>query len=168
MKRVAWVLVALAVAAVVLVAIGLRLVDTPAVRAEIQGRLSSALGGQVEWEALEVRLLPAPHGELRRVRVEIPGALSVRADDVDVYLRLWPLLRGRAEIASVSVSRPEVRVEVAGDGQDSGVPDPVAVYRGAMTPLAAALRKFAPDTVLKISEATLDIASSPIQLRDLN
>jgi uncharacterized protein involved in outer membrane biogenesis len=168
MKRVAWVLVALAVAAVVLVAIGLRLVDTPAVRAEIQSRLSAALGGQIEWELLEVRLLPAPHGELRRVRVEIPGALSARAEDVDVYLRLWPLLRGRAEIASVSVSRPEVRITASGEQKAGGSFDPLDTYRRAVEPVVRAMQKFAPHTELRIESAVIDLPAMPLQLRDLN
>jgi len=169
MKRVGWTVVALAVVAVAAAAIGLRLIDTPAVRTEIQTRLSAALGGRIDWDALEVRILPAPHAELRSVRMEIPGALTVRADDVDVYLRLWPLLRGRAEIASLSVSRPQVRIQGTASGGESGAQlDPVAAYRQGITPVAEALRRFAPDTVLTIRDAALDLASPPLALRKLN
>ena len=79
------------------VLLGPTLVNRPAVQAEIQQRLSKALQGQVTWEALDVALFPAPHGELRKLRVDIPDRLGATADQVDVYLRLWPLLRGRAD-----------------------------------------------------------------------
>ena len=72
-RRLAWGFGALAFALAALVALALALVDAPAVQAELQRRLSEALGGQVTWDSLSIALLPAPHGELRRVRVDIPG-----------------------------------------------------------------------------------------------
>src|SRR5512134_3051965 len=99
MKRLAYALAGVIVlAAVLLVAFGPALIDTPAVRAEIQRRLSAALQGQVTWEALEVRLFPTPHGELRALRIDMPGKLAAAADEVQVDLRLWPLLRGGTEL----------------------------------------------------------------------
>jgi hypothetical protein len=83
-RGLAWALGGLVVAAVLLVAAAPALIDIPAVQAEIQRRLSRALGGQVSWEALDVRLLPAPHGELRGLRIEIGQQLSAAADEVDV------------------------------------------------------------------------------------
>jgi len=168
-KRVAWALAALAMVAVAAAAIGLRLIDTPAVRAEIQSRLSAVLGGRIEWEALEVRILPAPHGELRRVRVEIPDALSAQAEQVDVYLRLRPLLRGEAQIASVSVLRPEIRLAPSGGGKPDAAPlDPLAAYRQAIEPVVRALQKFAPQTEIRIQSASIEVAAAGLQLRELS
>ena len=82
-------------------------------RAEIQRRLDAALGGRITWQALEVRLLPAPHGELRQVRIDIPDTLAADAERVQVYLRIWPLLRGRPEIASVTLDKPRIRIAAA-------------------------------------------------------
>src|SRR3954469_15382806 len=117
MKRAAFVLGAIVLAAVlVVVLVGPALVDRPAVQAEIQQRLSKALQGQVTWEALEVALFPAPHGELRKLRVEVPGKLAASADHVDVYLRLWPLFRGRMEIASLTLKKPSIRLTAGSEG----------------------------------------------------
>ena len=141
-------------------------IDTPAVRAEIQRRLAQAVDGQVTWESLEIGLFPAPHGELRRVRIEMPGRLSAAADRVQAYLRLWPLLRGRAEIASFTVSRPEVRI-AAQQGEEKSAQDEfdaVAAYRKVVEPLVQGLQRFAPDTELRIERAALD----PGELRELN
>ena len=80
MKRAAFAASAFVIALVLLaVLVGPALVDTPAVRAEIQQRLSRALQGKVTWASLELALLPAPHGELRQLRVEIPGRLVATA-----------------------------------------------------------------------------------------
>jgi len=142
-----------------------RLIDTPAVRAEIQRRLDAALGGQISWQALELRLLPAPHGELRQVRIEIPGKLGAEAARLQVYLRLWPLLRGRAEIASLTLDHPRVRV-LPSEASTSDAPlDTMAAYRAVMQPTALALQEFAAETTLRLSGAEF---AGPVALRDVN
>src|SRR5687768_8417145 len=111
MKRLAYALAGVMVlAAVLLVAFGPALVDTPAVRAEIQRRLSAAVDGEVAWESLKIALFPAPHGELRKLRLEIPATLSATVEEAQVDLRLWPLLRGSAEVSSVVVRRPSLHL----------------------------------------------------------
>lgn len=168
-RRLAYGLAALLVAVAALLALADWLIDTPAVKAAIEKRLSSALGGQIAWEGLDLHVLPAPHGELRRVRVEIPGAVSARAEQVKAYLRLWPLLRGHPEIASLSVARPEVRIAAWGGASGGGEAiEPLAAYRQAIEPVAQALQKFAPDTEFSIEAAAIEAAGMPFQLRELN
>ena len=153
--------------------------DSPAVRAQIQRKLSEAVQGEVAWDDLSIRILPAPHGVLRKARVEIPGIASVRAEEIDARLLFWPLLRGHAEITTVSVVRPEIRIDIAAsppvDGakkeEDAGGPDPVAIYRSVMEPVAGIFRRFAPDTVISVEDALVDVRAPgmpPIELRDLS
>jgi hypothetical protein len=165
MKRVAYGLAGLLVVLVVAALLAPALIDTPAVRAEIQRRVDAALQGRVTWEALEVAIFPAPHGELRKVRIEIPQKVSVEAERFDVYIRLWPLLRGNVEISSVSAVRPAVRITPATKAEQSR-PEPLALYRAAMDPVARALREFAPDMTLKVERAAIEVA--PLALRDLD
>src|ERR1043165_2156567 len=160
MKRAAYVVGAIVLAAVLVVVLAVpALVDRPAVQAEIQQRLSKALEGQVTWEALDVALFPAPHGELRKLRVEVPGKLGASADQVDVYMRLWPLLLGRAEISSLTVKKPSIRIQ-PGETQESDAPlDALAAYRQTMEPVARVLREFAPDTAFKLEQARVEVGA---------
>lgn len=161
-RRLTYSFSALLTAAAALLLIVPTFVDAPAVRAEIQRRLGAALGGQVTWRVLEVRLLPVPYGELQQVRIEIPGSLSADAERVDVHLRLWPLLRGRPEVASVTLRKPQIRIGVAG-GRDAEAPgDALAAYRAVAGPIARALREFAPETTLQLSGAEF---AGPFSLR---
>src|SRR5687767_3122154 len=154
MKRLAYALIGVIVlAAVALVAFGPALVDTPAVRAEIQRRLSAAVDGEVAWEALEIALFPAPHGAVRKLRIEIPGTLAATVEEAQVHLRLWPLLRGSPEIASVTVRRPDIRLSAADGEKKDEAFDALAAYRKAVEPLAQSLQRFAPDTVVRIEQA---------------
>jgi uncharacterized protein involved in outer membrane biogenesis len=136
-RRLVWTLGVVVVAAAALIALIPVLVDARAVQGELQRRLSAALGGQVSWQELDVRLLPAPRGALRGLRVDIPGTLGASADAVNVYLRLWPLLRGQPEVSSVTIERPSIRVTAGGDAPEEEKPlDAMALYRAAMEPTA--------------------------------
>src|SRR5688572_1270350 len=164
MKRLAFAAVAVFLLAALLMLLAPALVDTPAVRAEIQRRLDEALHGQVTWEALEVALFP-PRGELREVRIEIPGRLGAEAAQVNVGLRFWPLLSGQLDIASVAVQRARIRILAAAGRRD--VPrDAMALYRGVAEPAASALKKFAPEMSLSLDQASVD-AGGGFVLRDL-
>ena len=152
-----------------------QLLDRPEVKAGIQDRLSRAVNGQIAWESLQIRLLPSPRGVVRGVRVESPG-MSLRAEQLDARLRLLPLFRGRAEIASFSVSRPSIRVDLApskpeeGKKKDKAAADPLEAYRSAAGAVVAGIREFAADAALKIDDAAAEIRAPnlpEIRLRDL-
>jgi hypothetical protein len=153
---VAFALLALAVTAALVIP---ALLDTKVVEAELQGKLSQMLRGTITWEKLEIRFLPTPRGALRRVRAEIPEGVSVRAEEVEVLLRLLPLLRGRAEIASLSLSKPAIQLEIAAKAPAKGKPrevtqvDPVEGYRS----IVEAIGRLAPEAVLDVEDADLDV-----------
>src|SRR5574341_1082336 len=163
-KWLAWGVGAVVLALAALVAAALALVDTPAVQAELQRRLSEALHGKVTWEALEISLFP-PHGELRRVRVEVPEKLTASAEDVNVYLRLWPLLRGSVEISSASVTRPSVRITPSKESGSEAPLDVLALYRAVAEPAARTLQDYAPDMTFKLEQASVEVGD--FELREL-
>ena len=174
-RRVAWIaggvlsllVLALVAAALIIPA----LIDRPDVRAGLQRRLSAAVGGEVSWEALHVGLLPLPHGELHRFHIGIPGKLDAAAERADLYLRFWPLLLGRPEIASVSLRKPQVRIETAGkDAGDKASPGFMGGYRAVATSLADALRRFAAEAKVEITGAEIELrrrGGKPFVLRDM-
>jgi hypothetical protein len=144
--------------------------DTRRVEAELQAKLSETVHGEVTWERLEIRLLPSPRGALSNVRAEIPRTASLRAAEVEARLRLLPLLHGRAEIASVSVSNPVIALEIARSPPGKEKPreeapvDPLEAYRSVIE----VIRRVAPEAVLEIENADLDVRVAglpPIRLR---
>jgi hypothetical protein len=151
---------AVVVLALVAALVGPLFLDTPAVERELQAKLSQLVQGQIAWEKLSIRLLPSPRGSLSMVRVEIPGVVDVRAEQVDALLSLVPLLYGRAEIASVSLSKPAIRLQVSpaakAEPSRKAPADPVEGYRLAL----AEVHRFAPSAVLDIEDGEVD-ASLP-------
>lgn len=155
----AFALLALAVTAAFVIP---AVLDTRVVEAELQGKLSQMLRGNITWEKLEIRILPTPRGALSHVRAEIPKAASVRAEEVEVRLRLLPLLRGRADIASLSLSKPVIELEIAPKPpakrkpREEARPDPVEGYRSTIE----AISRFAPEAVLDVEDGDLDVRVS--------
>ncbi len=145
--------------------------DMKQVEAELEAKLSQMVQGEVAWEKLEIRLLPSPRGALRQVRAEIPDTASLRAEAVDAHLRLLPLLRGRAEVASVALSKPVIRLEIAPQptrkkSSEEAPADPVEGYRSAVE----AIRRFAPEAILEVEDGELDVrvpGLPPVRLRKL-
>jgi hypothetical protein len=154
-------LVALLVAAALILP---EFLDTQAVRAEIQRILSQAVRGEVAWEELRIRILPAPHGVLRKARLEIPKVATVRAEEARARLRLRALFHGRVEIASVTVTRPAIRINIVPvpavkekAPDKKAATDAVGLYRSVMRPVVDAVREFAPDTLVTIEDAELEV-----------
>src|SRR5882672_6130148 len=164
--------VALVLVLVAIVLVAPLFLDTPAVERALKAKLSQMVQGEVAWEKLSIHLLPSPRGALSAFRAEIPGVASVRAERVDARLRLLPLLRGSAEIASISLFRPAVRISpVAKKAAEEAPPeekksDPVMGYRSAID----AVRALAPEAVVEIEQGEMELELTdmpPLRLREL-
>lgn len=153
--------------------VGPKLVGVPAIKAQIESKVSALVQGRVTWEALDVRLLPFPRAILRRAALAVPGAVNGRAEEIIVELRLLPLLHGQAEVASVRVVRPMFTIVIGNGATPSSTPggDPVQAYRSAMEPVARALKAIAPDTEVAIEDGSVDFRAGdlpPVQLTKLS
>src|SRR5690606_33486316 len=61
--------------------------------------------------ATSLRFQPAPAIEFRDVVVATPGETGstvLRAESIEVEPRLWPLLRGRAQVDRITIRRPQL------------------------------------------------------------
>jgi uncharacterized protein involved in outer membrane biogenesis len=165
-RRLAYFGLAIVLGLAVLAVFGPMLLDTQAVRAEIERRASEALSGKVTLQALSVALVPTPRVEARKIVIEVPQQLNVALERLRVELKFWPLLRGRPEVSSLTVVDPRVSFSGAeGDSSDAPV-DAMGQYRAIMEPLGRALREFAPQTTLRITGGDLNLA--PLDLRKLD
>ena len=135
------------------------LIDLPSIRAQVERQVSEAVAGTVTWSALDVRFFPVPRAVLQGARIQIPDLLEGTVDAVELELRLWPLATGRAEISSVIIQRPALRLTIAASTSDAPAPakSPIEIYRGVAGPLVQVLRKIAPETVLSLRDGSLEV-----------
>ena len=83
-------------------------------RSRIVGSIGAALGRQVDVQTVQLRLLPRPGFDLENFVVHDDPAFSaepmLRAQEVTASLRLTSLLRGRLEIARLSLTEPSLNL----------------------------------------------------------
>ena len=91
--------------------------DTPEFKRALLDRASAALGARVQARTMEVSLLEGV--TLEGVTVgnppPLPGTL-VAADAFVLRYRLWPLLRGRVELAKLAAEKPVLDLAMDGRG----------------------------------------------------
>ena len=151
-----------AVLALGLVAVALlfglpRLIDIPAVSTGLEQQVSKLVQGKVSWNTFKVRFLPYPRATLRGVDVAIPGVVGGRVESIDIHLRLLPLFKGRADIASVDLVRPAMSVQLSTSGPSGPAPDPIVAYRTVMAQIAGALNAIMTDASVTIEDGSLDL-----------
>jgi hypothetical protein len=108
-------------AVVLVLALFLARPGVQSLRAKIVRSISLALGRQVEVSHVRLRLLPQPGFDLENFVVHDDPSFSaeplLRADDVTASLRLISLLRGKLEIARLSLSEPSLNLVHNPDGR---------------------------------------------------
>jgi len=111
------------VAVVAIVLLGLFLVRPGAdrLRTRIVHSISSALGLPVDVASVHLRFLPQPGFDLENLVVHDDPAFSaeplLRSEDVTATLRVTSLLRGRLEVARLSLTDPSINLVRDGQGQ---------------------------------------------------
>jgi uncharacterized protein involved in outer membrane biogenesis len=93
--------------------------NTAALRAYIAHAASNAVARPVRFASLSVSAFPLPAVRLRGLEVAEDPAYGPRpfltVGEGRIAIRLWPLLRGRVELATLTLDEP--RIELADDGR---------------------------------------------------
>jgi hypothetical protein len=142
--------------AVLLVVLPTVLVNRPDIRAALQQRLGAMLGAEVAFDRVTLTLFPKICATVSRPRLDSPEGVSARAAEIDVCLRLLPLLRARVMADTIKVQSPEIRLPIAPagpTGSSPGIPDPRRLLKRM-----AELVKQAPETALEVVDGRLELA----------
>lgn len=116
----------LAVAAVVVLAIAAmaalpRIVDTPRIQSLIASSASQALVRPVKFRSVSLSVLPYPAVRLHALEIAEDPAYGagpfLRLDSADLRLKLWPLLRGQIEFATLVLKEPTIALIQRTDGR---------------------------------------------------
>jgi hypothetical protein len=153
---------ALLAAGLLLFFVGVLLVLLPTVivnrsetKAAIERYLSAAGGGQVRFEWVKLILFPRVCATAGDVRLEMPAQVSARAVEIDVCLKLLPLMRGKVVADSVKVQSPVIHLPVAPIASADHGP-------GLSNPRLIVARMA--DLVKQIPESTIELADGRAEL----
>ncbi len=87
-----------------------RLVSPERVREDLRAYLSLKIGGTVEFGGVEINFIPGPHVVLRGGKFSVPGKMEGSFGTLIVYPKVLPLLRGRVEVSSLKIFKPEIKL----------------------------------------------------------
>jgi hypothetical protein len=142
---------------VILVVLPTVLVNRPETKAAIERYLGAAVGGRIGFEQVKLSLFPQVCAAVSRPRLNIPGRLSAGAAEIDLCLKLLPLLRGRVVAEAVKVQSPEILMPMAPiDSADSSLVFPNSRLLAARV---AGLARQLPESAIEVSDGRLELAA---------
>ena len=95
------------------VALAPRWINAGAVHARIESAASSALGGTLTFERIDLSWLPRTEVAIRAVKLSVPGKASGSVRAVRASAALLPLLRGRVQLSTVGVDGLDLAVDLS-------------------------------------------------------
>jgi hypothetical protein len=155
--------------AVLLVVLPTVLVNRPDIHMALQQRLGAMLGAEVAFDRVTLTLFPRICATVSHPRLDTPEGVSARAAEIDVCLKLLPLLRARVMADAIKVQSPEIRLPIAPvepTGSGPGLPDPRLLLKRM-----AELVKQVPETAIEVADGRLELAGpgdQPLQFRNLD
>jgi hypothetical protein len=98
------------------------------VKSFVAAKAAQATGGTLDYNHLEIKFFPLPHLSVRAVHLRRPDAFDVTAQELSVYPRIRPLLRGRVRIRRLALAAPDINIPMGSNPLKA--PDSPADKRG--------------------------------------
>jgi hypothetical protein len=140
---------------VLLVALPAVLVNAPQIQAALQQHLGARLGGEVAFDRITLSLFPRVCATVGHARLNRTDGVSAQAAEIDVCVKLLPLLLGRVMAETITLKSPEIHLPTAPSYSmpgDSGFPDPRLLLGRAA------------DLLRQLPEFSIDIADGRLEL----
>lgn len=87
-----------------------RLITPERVKEELLTYLSEKIGGEVEFNSVEVNFFPGPHAVLKGGKFSVPDKLEGNFETMVVYPKALLLLRGEVDVSKLRIIKPEIKV----------------------------------------------------------
>jgi len=107
----------LCLVAIVLIAAP-RLINLESVKKEIKSQISGNMGGEIEYQRLDLFLFPRPHVVISKVNFSLPDHASGTVDSLKVYPKILPLFTGDIEIGTIHSRSAEVTIQLPTTSDD--------------------------------------------------
>ncbi|MEW6683502.1 MAG: AsmA-like C-terminal domain-containing protein [Nitrospirota bacterium] len=158
MKRsVRWILIPLLLIPLLFVGFTIlagRLINQDGIKNRIETAVSRELGGQLQYQRVGLAIFPRPQVVISRLSVTIPGSMAGTSESLKVAFELLPLFVGKARLADVRLSHPDVTLILGDTPSTRGDADTAPSNR----PLAAVLGWLAttmPNLAIRIDHGRL-------------
>ncbi|MBW2436958.1 MAG: hypothetical protein JRF29_06750, partial [Deltaproteobacteria bacterium] len=96
---------------IILLIVTPQLINLETVKQEVKRVYAEDLGGQIEYQRLNMAFFPRPHIVITDVRFTVPDNVQGTVDSLKVYPKILPLFTGDLEIGVVHSRSPEITIK---------------------------------------------------------
>jgi hypothetical protein len=95
---------------IILVAVTPRLINLDTVKEKIKSQYAKDIGGQIEYQYLNLTLFPRPHVVISDVNFTTPDNVDGTIESLEVFPKILPLFTGDLEIGMLRSRSPEINI----------------------------------------------------------
>lgn len=88
------------------------LIQKDSVKEKIHNLISKKVGGDVNYESMNLYFFHWPHVAIKKAEISIPGKVEGSFDSILVYPKILPLLYGNVEVSELRFNRPQVTLNI--------------------------------------------------------
>ena len=139
-----------------------RIINLERIKQKIIARISQEVGGEVEFQRLDLSFLPRPRVMIHEISLSLPGKIAGTLDSLKIYLEIFPLLRGNVQIAMLRLEAPEFKMglpEKLEKKETAGRAFSPATIQESIAPALALMASKAPGLVVTVDDGRLTLAS---------
>ncbi len=134
------------------------LINSELLKSKIESIASEKIGGSVDFEKVDLSILPRPHATIYKGVISKEAA-SGTIKSLSIYPQILPLFKGKLQIARLLVKSPDFEIDLTGDNIKSNKKEPLsyeAITRTLNT-FIAPLALSAPNLVVVLEGGTLNL-----------
>ena len=145
---------------VILLVVTPRLINLETVKNEIQSRFAGDIGGEIEYQRINLAFFPRPHVAISAVNFTMPDHVNGTVDSLKVYPQILPLFTGEIQIGAIHLRSPEITIRLPAATTDkSASPTPFSfeTFQNRLNSAISSIAEFKiPSMVVRISNGRVD------------
>jgi hypothetical protein len=96
------------------------LINLESIKENIQTSVSGKIGGTIDYQSIELKIIPFTHAAVHKAVISIPGKASGTVETMSMYPKMMALFFGEVLIDRIMISSPEIRVQIPLNVKESG------------------------------------------------
>ena len=137
-------------------------INLESVKTDLHTAISQKVGGEVEYESVDLTIFPLPHAVFRQGTISIPGTASGSMESLSVYPKILPLFTGKLKFSEIRVASPDIKVILPGKTVDKHKKEKSDKHfldsaKEKVSLLLAPLALDTPDLVVKVKKGSINL-----------
>ena len=139
------------------------LINLDMVQQNIVDRVSKTIGGQLQYEKVDILFFPRPYLAIRQADLSIPASIEGSLATLKVYPKIIPLFSGQVHLSELHIENPQLKLKPASIAQKENREKPSlsqSEIRGAIGSALALPIFETPGLTVRINDGQLAAANS--------